>query len=248
MLIELLNAHNYISYNIRTSQIFGLNTAVYISELMSINDKAIKKEKVIDKVYFKLDRKYVFTRTTLSAEEQLRIDDKLIKVGIIAKHETNPDILKFDTQLYASIITNNDVELIEDISKIVGGPTAKSSKETKKQSIITALKNSVKCSDYELLTALRDWIDAIFANPKGSYLSKASVEIFQQTLYDYTKGDLDLALRLVKIATVQGYRDCNWAISIYEKDERMKKEIQSKNPRVTVQKRATQDSLSEEVY
>lgn len=248
MLIELLNSNNYISFNIKTAQIFGLNTAVYISELLSIYEKATIKEKLVDNEYFKLDRKYVFIRTTLSIEEQLRIDSKLMKTGILLKHQDNPDIMKLDVNLFASVITNDDVSLLKDISKKLGGLAKKEPRESKRQAIITALKNSIQCSDYELLTALRDWVDAIFASPKGNYLSKASIKLFQETLNTYTKGDLDLALRLVHIATIQGYRDCNWAISVYEKDGKIKKEIASKQPRVTAQKRATLDTLGDTVY
>ena len=121
MLIELLNPNNYISYNIKTAQIFGLNTAVYMTELLNIFEKARNKDKLVDKEYFKLDRKYVFIRTTLSIEEQLRIDSKLTQVGILFKHQDNPDIIKVDTKMYASIITSEDVTLIDNLSKKLGG-------------------------------------------------------------------------------------------------------------------------------
>lgn len=248
MLIELLNPNNYISYNIKTAQIFGLNTAVYMTELLNIFEKARNKDKLVDKEYFKLDRKYVFIRTTLSIEEQLRIDSKLTQVGILFKHQDNPDIIKVDTKMYASIITSEDVTLIDNLSKKLGGLNKKDPKESKRQAIITALKNSIQVSNYELLTALRDWVDAIFASPKGNYLSKASVKLFQDTLNSYTKGDLDLALRLVQIATIQGYRDCSWAINVHERDKKFKKDADSKLPRVTTQKKATTDTLSDEVF
>jgi hypothetical protein len=246
--IDILNSNNYISFNIKTAQIFGLNTAVYISEIFNIVQTVKRKQKFVDKDYFKLDRKYVFIRTTLSIEEQLRIDEKLVKVGILYKHTENPDTMKIDVKMFASIITSDDVELIEDLSKKLEGLNKKDPKESKKQAIITALKNSIQCSDYELLTALRDWVDAIFANPKGNYLSNASIKLFQETLNNYTKGDLDLALRLIKIATIQGYRDCTWAISVYEKDNQIKKNIQDKQPRVTTQKRATAETLGEKEF
>ena len=251
MLIELLNLNNYISFNIKTAQIFGLNTAVYISELFTIFEKATTKEKLIDKEYVKLDRKYIFVRTTLSTEEQLRIDSKLIKIGILSKHQDNPDVVKIDVKLFASIVVSDDKPLLENITKKLESfvkKDTKDTKESKRQAIITALKNSIQCSDYELLTALRDWVDAIFASPKGNYLSKASIKLFQDALYQYTNGDLDIALRLVKIATIQGYRDCKWAIYVYEQDIKNKKSIQDKQPRVTTQKRATTETLGDEKY
>lgn len=248
MLTELLNSKNYISFNIKTAQIFGLTTAVYVAELLTILDRAIEKEKIIDKEYFKLDRKYVFSRTTLSIEEQLRIDAKLMKIGILMKHKDDPDTLKIDVKLFISVVSSEDVDLVTDLSKKLGGIKSRDTKESKRQAIITALKNSIQCSDYELLTALRNWVDAIFANPKGNYLSNASIKLFQDTLNQYTKGDLDLALRLVQIATIQGYRDCNWAISVYEKDKKIKKIAQSTQPRVTTQKRATSETLGDKIY
>lgn len=249
MLVELLNSDNHITFNVKTAQIFGLTTAVYLSELFSIYNKAIKKNKLVDDNYFKLDRKYMFIRTSISIEEQLRIDEKMMIVGIIGKHQTNPDIIKLDTKLYASILVNEDIELIEDLkSRFSDAGKKKTKKETKAEAIANNLKNSISCSDYELATALREWIDAIFSNPKGGFLSKTAVSEFQETLYNYTKGDLDLALRIVKIATIQGYRDCQWAINVYEKDERIKKSIEEKAPRVTTQKRATVDTLGKNVY
>lgn len=250
MLIDLLHSDGYVSFNIRTAQIFGLTTAVYCSELFNIYKKADDKNKLIEGDFIKVDRKYIFMRTTISIEEQLRIDDKLTKVGIIIKHEDNSDVLKLDFNLYVSIIANEDVELMDDFAERfeLGKFSKRHKKETKKQIIIKNLQDSIECSDYELLTALRNWVDAIYANPKGNYLSKTSIKLFQDTLNEYTKGDLDLALRLVEIATIQGYRDCSWAINVYEKDLKNKKELQNKQPRITEQKRATKETLGDEVY
>ena len=64
MLIELLSTSNYVSYNIKLAELLGLHPAIYISELMNINDKAIKKDKLEDD-YFTLVRSYITARTTL---------------------------------------------------------------------------------------------------------------------------------------------------------------------------------------
>jgi len=67
------------------------------------------------------------------------------------------------------------------------------------------------------LTAYQDWVDGVYANPKG-FLSKSAIQVFQRTIDEYAKGDLDLALKLIEIATVNGYRDANWAINVFKKD------------------------------
>ena len=240
-IINLLNSDNSISINSRVINIFGLNTAVYVSLLLKIISKAETKNKLINQFYFKLDRKYVFSQTTLTVEEQLKIDEALMKLNILQKDPNNPDILYFDVMLFVSIVSNEDVKLITDIKDAVA-IKKKTKKETQRQSIINTLKDSIACSNYELQTALREWIDSIYSNPNG-YLSKTAVKEFQDTLNNYTKGDLDLALRIVKIASIQGYKMCDWAIDVYERDERNKKRLQNQNM-ITAAKFTTQRKVS----
>ena len=45
MLIELLSQSNYISVNIKLAKIFGVEGAIYISEILNIYDKAVRKNK-----------------------------------------------------------------------------------------------------------------------------------------------------------------------------------------------------------
>ena len=72
MLIELLSTSNYVSFNVKLAEILGLHPSIYISELLNINDKAIRKEKM-NESSFSLDREYIKKRTTLSVEEQLEL-------------------------------------------------------------------------------------------------------------------------------------------------------------------------------
>ena len=46
MLIDLINTSNYVSYNIKLAQLLGLKEAIYLSELLNINDKAIRKNEI----------------------------------------------------------------------------------------------------------------------------------------------------------------------------------------------------------
>ena len=49
MLIELLSFSNYGSYNVKLANVLGLETAVYLSEIMNINERALRKNKLDDK-------------------------------------------------------------------------------------------------------------------------------------------------------------------------------------------------------
>ena len=251
MLIDMINVNNYGSYNRVMAQMFGLSAAVYCNELISIYQKAMSKNKMINGDYFLLDRNYVCKQTTLTNEEQLVIDEKWSKVGLLSKNVDNPNIIKLDIDMLVALMSGEDKESIEQITKKVKLKSKAAEKETKRSIAIKTLKDSIICTNYELLTALREWVDGIYANPNG-YLSTTAIRAFQSTLNDYTKGDLDMALSIVKIATIQGYKDCGWAINVYEKDKRIKKSnealLNSRLPRTTEQKRATKETLDNVVY
>ena len=58
MLLDVFDNDNSISINYKTIQIFGLPTAVYLTELINIYKKATRKNK-LDNEYFKVDRNYI---------------------------------------------------------------------------------------------------------------------------------------------------------------------------------------------
>lgn len=247
MLVDILNSYNYISFNIDAANILGLNAAVYCAEVLNIYKKAIIKDKTIDEAYFKLDRSYISNRTSLTIEDQLKVEANLSKIGLITKQTNNPDNIKIDVELYASIISSEDKKLIKDISSKVKIKDPRGVKMTQRHMIQEALKKNIVCPNEELLNSLKDWVDAIYSNPNG-YLSKKTIEMFQTTLDTYTKGDLDLALRLVKIATIQGWKDCEWAIKSYEQDQAYTKKNELRKPRVTDQRIATKDTIGKDIF
>ena len=247
MLLDILDYNNSITINYKTIKVFGLPAAVYLTELLTIYKKADKKKKLDNHGYFKVDRNYINDVLGLSIEEQLNCDLNLIKTSVLKKSADDPNTLYLDVNLYISLITNADLKLCEDIRKQMKIGRPKGSKESQRQAVISNLKDSIICSNYELLTALRDWVDGVYANPKG-FLSKSAIKLFQDTLNNYTKGDLDLALRVVKIATVQGYRDCQWAINLFEDSERKRLHQSNNQVRVTEQKVATEKDVSDIVF
>ena len=88
MLIDLLSTANYNMYNVSVANKIGLHASIYLSEIMNINDKAIRKNKVEDN-YFTIDREYVEKRTTLKKEEQIDIDKLLLELNILEKSNSN---------------------------------------------------------------------------------------------------------------------------------------------------------------
>lgn len=232
MLIDLLNSSNYIMVNKDAIRIFGLNTSIYCAELLNIYKKANQKKKLVNEEYFKIDRNYILKETSLSIEEQIKCDLNLVKVNVIEVSADNPDVIKFNVEVFASILSCEDVKILDNVSKKVKASNQKAAKATQRERIISNLKESIKCRTYELLIALRDWIDSVMSDP-NKYLSVQQVALFKDKIDEYCNGDLALALEIVKIATIHQYIDCQWAINAHEKDKQIKASISVTNSNVS---------------
>lgn len=254
MFVDLLNSYNYLMVNMDAIRIFGLHSAVYIAELLNIYKKAKLKKKLIETPegsFFKVDRKYIAERTSLSVEDQLACDINLAKVNIVTQYNNEADTIKFDVELFASLIANEDVKLVSKVIKAVKVDNPKGVKATKREHIIQNLKEGIVCKNQDLLFALRGWVDAIFAGP-SPYLSKPQIDVFQKTMNEYCKGpdgkgDLDLALKIVEIATVHAWKDCQWAINSYEGKSPSNNSTSTTAVRTTKQEKATRNTINEDI-
>ena len=187
MLIELLSTSNYVSYNIKLAQLLGLHSAIYLSELMNINDKAIRKKKT-DNTSFKLDRKYITSRTTLTLQEQLDIESNLIKIGILEKPSDDKDVIILNINILTTLLMTDNEELIGDVKSL---KKSKTGKQTKAEAIKETLKENIVASNEELREAYSSWIDSVYA--KQGWMSKKSVVCAQQVVDDFAQHDLDVA-------------------------------------------------------
>lgn len=214
MLLDLICDSSNVRFNSNLAQILGLHASIYISLLLDINNKAIKKNKVEDN-YFKLDRKYVKDRSTLSYDEQKEIDELLEQLSIISRKGEN--CISVNITSITSIMMSPDESLINNIKKVIKEKAAaKGPKMTKEQMIVEALKQKVQCENQELKSAYDDWIEAVMA--KQHWMSAKSVTVAQQVIDNYTQRNLDLAIALLNIASINGYRDIQWAINTYESE------------------------------
>lgn len=217
MILDLLRTDNYASYNIKLSHILGLEEAIYVNQIINIMGKAIKKDKIIDEGFVKLDRSYIFNQTTLNVEQQLKIDEKLLRIGLMVRDFDNPDLLKIDTEMLASITSCDDIKKLDKISDNMG-KSVKVNKSAKDYYTVEKLKAGIKCDNEDLTDALGGWIDSLIRDKK-TYLNFPLIQKFQTDLFNYTKGNLEVALEVVNLATLYGYRDCQWAINVYEKNK-----------------------------
>lgn len=218
MFLELISTDNQISCNVRAARLLGLDTAIYLNELININTKAIAKQKVNDGGFFRLNRNYITDRTTLSPKRQLECDKNLLDVEIIEKDFSDVDLIKVDIEMYASIISNQELNVSKKVEKLISKKSKSDKDADKKLAIIENLKRSVVCSNEELRKLYYQWIDSVYDKP-GGFLSKGAIGIFIDAINNYTKGDLDLAIELLKIAIVKSYKEAQWVINLYEQNK-----------------------------
>ena len=243
MLFDLLSTDMYASYNVKVAQVIGLHSAIYLNELININRKAIQKNK-LNNNKFTIDRKYITERTTLEEDEQKIIEGKLLKVNILEKDPLDENKLSINITNLTNILSAEDNNLLQKVTKLTKVKTLNppGSKITQRQKERDALKNYISTGVSELDEAFIGWIDGVYANPKG-FLSKRAITIFQNRLNEYTNGNIEIALKILDVATINGYRVCDWAIDAFEREYKKSLKV---SPTVTTPIQRT--ALSNETF
>ena len=202
MLVDLLSTDCQVSYNCNLAQVIGLHASIYVTELINISRKAAQKKKLFDDKYFVVDRKYITARTTLA-----------------------PDSVYIDLTTLSGVMIG-DADIQEKAKKAAQNLATKSKPMTAKQRCAIDMKKYIYTTNSELYSAYSEWIDAVC--DKLGWMSQKAVTVGQQTVDNYAKGDLDVALKIIELATAAGYRDVNWAISAFEKDYKSRFEAERK--------------------
>lgn len=219
MLIDLFATDNYGQYNIKIANLWGLETAVYLNEVININEKAVRKNKVTNG-FVVLDRQYLTERTTLSEEQQIEIEDKLAGIDILKRTENCT--IHLDLVLLANLIGSEDEDLKKHVQKLVELKTKKP-KKTKREVIRENLKAYIQTGDSKLDDYFSQWVDVVYE--KNGFMAKATVEEAQKRIISYSFPDLEKAYNIIKIAITNGHRDINWSIEKYEKDHSKEKKL-----------------------
>lgn len=239
MYVDLLNSNNYLSINISLIQKVGLNEAVYISELLNILKKAMKKNKLIEGNYVKVDRKFIASRTTLSPDKQRELDSKLIGLDLMAAHPNMKDVVSINSLGIVSLISLDENEVEKDAMDMFRAKTHSESNHLKGKAIAKRLKQSVITPNAYLRSLMNAWIDTIMEN---SSLTKDAIADFQGKVFGYSS-DVNVVKEILSLAIQGRYAYGEAAIDAYEKAA--KKNVGA--VRVTTQRKATKDDVNTEV-
>ena len=207
MIGQLFGNNNYRSYNITVAKIFGLHAAVYLNEILSY----FGSNKENDTVY--LNREEIEADTTLSISEQMSIDNIFKNIQLVDIDGDGG--VRFHYDVLVGLFDENNNGIVSSI------PKALKKKKTKAEAIKDELRKYIKSDNPELRNAYSDWIDSVIA--KDGWMSKRAIEVGQNSVDEYSNHDLDVALGILNVASINGYRDIQWAINAYEKCEKTTK-------------------------
>ena len=224
--INIASPASYLSVNIHVAKMFGLNTAVYWSVVSEILDR-VKDKKTVDQFgFFKIDRKYVTTKTTLTTKQQRDCDAILSESNIIAVDPTNSDRISVNVGQMVSYIINSDVAVISNVTPVVNkkakapasGKSSTKLSDEQKEAKLQGMRNSVfkyiTETDPDLLSAYRNWIDSVVGNTKAN---GTTAKLFQESIDKYTN-DKSVKIQLINYSALRAYIDSRWAIEYYERN------------------------------
>ena len=207
MLVELLSQSNYQSFNIKLAQLLGLESSIYLSALIDINEKAYRKDKIIDG-FFVVDRDYVEQRTTLNKTKQSKIENELSRVGIL---QLSNEYIKINLEILTSLVLEENENIRKDLSSFRKAATAKS----KGDYILNAVKSNIdQTLPIELQQAYSNWLDSVYS--KFNFINKQTLFNAQTEVNNAANHNLNVAIDIVNIAAANGWKDMKWAVKVYK--------------------------------
>lgn len=201
-----LDLFDELRLNKRLIKLAGFEVAAYWAELQSILKQVVKKHTMDEFGFFNLDRDYLERETTLTLNKQLKCEERLISLGVIAKDPENPNRLSISVHGMIEIITDEDTKKLKKTNAV-----KKDEKAAKIAGIKINMKKAILETDPELRAAYERWVEGM-VDAANCRFTRAVVQLFEETVTTYTQ-DKSKRLKIIEIATINSYKDAGWAIS-----------------------------------
>ena len=209
-----LDLFDELRLNKRLIKLTSFEVAAYWAELQSILKQVVKKKTADEHGFFTLDRDYVERETTLTLAKQLKCEAKLIEMGVMMKDPDNPNRITIGVNSMIELITDEDTKKLKKATKAAKDEA----KVAKTEGIKATMKRFILEQDPELRSAYEQWIDGM-VDAANCKFTKAVVQLFEKTI---TSWDADKAtkLKIIETATINSYRDANWALNKLDTNNR----------------------------
>ena len=202
-----LDLFDEIKLNKRLVKLTNFEVAAYWAELQSILKQVVKKQTADEKGFFTLDRAYVERETTLTFTKQLKCEDKLVELGVVARDPEDPNRIAISVSTMVEVITDEDTKKLKKASKSAQAEA----KAAKVSGIKANMKKAILTTDPDLRFAYEQWVDGM-VDAANCKFTRAVVQLFEKTVSQYTQ-DKKTQLKIIEIATVNSYKDATWAVS-----------------------------------
>lgn len=211
------------SYNLRIAQVFGVNSAVFIScinEEYRYVERSSKTGEVENHV--SLSRAEIYGRTAIDDEKQREVELALQSCGVLTvkplQNIPGKNYYVLNREVLEKIIKSEDpVKVLEDSNMTQFIRRTRVEPRSKRQIGIEKLKKCIDLEDPVMQQYFIDWVDGVYAKQRG-FLSPGAIKIAIEELYQYAKDDEQKRISVIRIAIKNGMRDMTWAIREYEKE------------------------------
>lgn len=211
MLVDILSSCNYQSYNVYLAHRIGLNNAIYLNALIDLYQYTKNYNSLQFEEYFYIDRSWITQKTTYTTDEQLKLESTLISMGLVVLAEDkNYATVNLDT--IAGLSTTSDQSVIDSFKKVKDSASKSSEKSAY---VLKAVKNNISASlPTEVQNALSLWLDSVYA--KSKFVNNTLLKSAEDFLMPIINSNLNKALEVIRICTVNGYREMDWGLKKYE--------------------------------
>lgn len=225
MWTDIMSTDNNMTINRTAAKMFGLTTAVYISELCNILVKVRAKKTYDQSGFFKLDRRYVKERTTLGSAEQREAEQILVNAGCMMKRDDPENCICVDMQALVGLITGCDVK---DMKLVVSA--AKEDMKAKKQESRTEaaakkkeaiVANMMRVANEEsdlVKQALENWIMQMLKVGRGKF----TLETFKIGISVISKYSDSDKKKILDTAVANGWSNLEWIVNSMSKSGQLK--------------------------
>jgi hypothetical protein len=218
MFIDIMSKDSYLLVNKKMVKHFGLELSTYFAVLLDVYPQVLKKklDTLMQTGYFTLQRDYVERECGIPVEQQLALDQALIRLGVIQVNPENPNEIAISVPQMAEYLLEDDIKVLDKLQK--KAKTKKTDEaDAKRRGKIATFTGfaSTLAHTPEVQEAYKVWITALVEGGKCAF-SKTTVQLFHETMTRYTQ-DPSLQVDILRKAAASGYPNAEWIINSLQK-------------------------------